>query len=572
MDTRGKGMREPVLMGPLDRQPDDAGLLVVGYRGTLRAASTTGMATPRSPNEDEYLPPIMERTLEPWLATALVQLTQRAAHDLLVFQGGTVPLTSLLLLLKERLIGILTRAVGDCCIEPEEQLAPSSASDILRKFPLLTPLIRSVVAEWVTATATFLQRLHRDKQWIAGELRLSALPPIEAISGTTSDVHAGGHSVLRVRFLGGGCLYYKPRAVTGEWLWHELLEAIARLDPELRLPAARVLTNAGRFHYGWAESVNPEESLRPENFDEGSKGNPAATLDYWHAAGAMLCLAQHARLTDLHLGNIVATPGGPAVTDAECLATPDLYVCPDVEISPENTAISDAVESIVSTGLLPSRSVRDWPDVSGFFGHAAPVSGVKLPKWTISSDGRYRLTAMDAELVGHRNALVQTTAVAVLPQILSGYRHAAELLLRVRETLIGPGTRWRGVLETVHAPRMVVRDTLTYGLLLSRSLEPRYLRSWHRRRRAILSGLAAASVGRSPGSLLRMEARALLEMHVPRLVVLPGTRTMAAGSGRAVARGFAACTPAQSLLGQIEGLSTESIENIQVPALLASIL
>ncbi len=569
-------MCDSFLIGALDHQPGDARLLVVGYRGTLRAASSSARGLPHSANDDEafieYQPPIMERMLEPWLAKAWGQLTERIPRDLLTFRGAPVPLYSLLLLLKERLIGVLTQAVGAESIEPGAQSSQWGASDILLKYPLLAPLCRSVVAEWVSSTATFLRRLHKDQQWIAADLRLPELPPVESISGTASDAHAGGHSVLRVCFRGGGCLYYKPRPVTGEWLWHKLLDAIARLDPELRLPASRVLGDGSRLDYGWASSVLPNDESLAENSDERAESHSAGTLGYWHAAGAMLCLAQHARLTDLHLGNIVATPRGPAVTDAECFATQDLHPRRDVKVSLDHATISDAVGSLVSTGLLPLRSPTGYPDVSGLFGHAAPVSGLRLPKWEESRDGHYHLTSAEAELVPHPNALVQTSAIAMLPQVLSGYRHAAELLLRVRATLIGSGTRWLSVLEKVHAPRIVVRDTLTYGMLLSQSLEPRYLHSQYKRRCAILTGLDAGSIARQPWSLVRSEARDLLEMHVPRLVVLPGTRTLAASSGRRIAYRFTTCTPAQAVIGQIEGLSHESVENVHVPALMSAIL
>jgi lantibiotic modifying enzyme len=570
-------MREPaVKIGSLDRQSNDAELLVVGYRGTLRRASPTGEEFLSPPNNDAALtgdiPPAMEMLLEPWLARASDQLEQRVPQAQRVFQAEPIPLGSLLLLLKDRLAGILTQAVAASCLVAEEQLASPVATDLFLEFPLLLPLLRSAVSEWIAAIVTFLERLHRDSRWIAAAQKLAALPPIESISGTSSDAHAGGHSVLRVCFVGGSCLYYKPRPITGEWLWHALLEAVARLDPELRLPAARVLTNDGRFHYGWAESVFPEENSLFQNSGERSNGSSVSTPDYWHAAGAMLCLAQHVKLTDLHLANIVATPWGPAVTDAECLATPNLPGAPAGGNPREDTGITDALESILGTGLLPSRGVTDKPDISGFFGHAAPLSGVKLPGWTVSSNGRYQLTPVPAELAAHPNAPCQTSAIVVLPQLLSGYRHAAELLLSGRETLIGPGARWRAVLEKVHAPRMVIRDTLTYGILLSGSLAPRYLHSWYRRRSAILSGLHTDTSIGLPRSLLRTEASALLRMHVPRLVILPGSRTLANSSGRTIARGFTACTPAQAVVGQLERLSIENIESMHVFALLSAIL
>jgi lantibiotic modifying enzyme len=550
-------------------------MLVVGYRGTLRVASPSARGLPRSANGYEGFienqPPIMERMLEPWLAKAWDQLTERTAPNVLIFRGAPVPLKSLLLLLKERLIDLLTQAVGAESIEHGSQSSQWSASDVLLKYPLLAPLLRSVVAEWVSATITFLRRLHQDQQWIAADLRLVELPPVESLSGTASDAHAGGHFVLRVCFVGGCCLYYKPRPVTGEWLWYGLLDAVTRVDPELRLSASRVLGDGSRLDYGWTSSVLPEDEALAWNCDERAKSDSAGTLGYWHAAGAMLCLAKRARLTDLHLGNIVATPWGPAVTDAECFATPDLPLLRGDKASPNHAAISDAAGSLVSTGLLPQRPASGYPDVSGLFGHTAPVSGVMLPKWVVSRDGRYRLVAVEAELVTHPNLLAQTSAIAVLPQILSGYRHAANLLLRARETLIRSGTQWLAVLEKVHAPRIVVRDTLTYGILLSQSLEPQYLRSRHRRRCAILSGLDTCSVVRQPFSLVRSEVRDLLEMHVPRLVVLPGTRTLAASSARRIARRFTACTPAQAVIRQIEELSRESIENVHVPALMSAI-
>lgn len=549
-------MRDPMGKKSSNGQTDEARLLVMGYRGTLR------------PSRSQNLPAAMESLLEPWLAQASYRLNQRVPQQLRVFQGEPVPLHSLLPLLKDRLVGILTQALGGIGIDPN--VPP--ASDTLRDFPLLQPLIRSAISEWVAAIATFLQRLRRDQQWVAAGLQHSVLPPIESISGTASDAHAGGHSVLRLCFRGGGCLYYKPRPVTGEWLWHALLGAIAHLDPQLRLPAARVFTRDTDCRYGWAESVFAQEIRLSNGFDESSTSSSPGTVDYWHAAGAMLCLAQHAHLTDLHLGNIVATPSGPAVTDAECFATPLLRRFPGEKSLQQPAALSDALEAILSTGLLPRTPGSDLPDVSGLFGHAAPVSVVRLPAWAVSSGGRYQLTSVVAELVDHGNAPTQTTPTAVLPQMLSGYRHAAELLIRARTTLLAPGSQWRSVLEKLHAPRFVVRDTLTYGLLRSRSLEPQYLRSSYRRRNTILAELQSHSGHNLPAAVLRAEVAAILQLHIPRLTILPGSRTLATGSGRPIARGFTASTPAQSVLESIETLSSESIDNLHVPALLAAIL
>ncbi|MGC1870830.1 MAG: DUF4135 domain-containing protein [Acidobacteriaceae bacterium] len=538
-------------MKPSSGQTDDARLLVMGYRGTLR------------PVQCQNLPPVMETLLEPWIAQAWQRLNQRVPQPHRVFQGEPVPLDSLLPLLKDRLIGILTQALGASGIVPGE----ASASDMVREFPLLQPLIRSALCEWVAAIGTFLQRLHRDQSWLARSLQCGALPSIQSVSGAASDMHAGGHSVLRVCFQGGSCLYYKPRPLTGEWLWRHLLNTIGRLDPQFHLSGARVLTTDDTRRYGWAESVFPEEKC----FSNSPAATRPAAVDYWHAAGAMICLAQHARLTDLHLGNIVATPCGPAVTDAECFATPILPQAHAEKSSPAQAALSEASDAILSTGLLPRKQAPGLPDVSGLFGHAAPVSGIRLPAWSQSSAGSYQVISVAAEMVDHGNAPTRTTPLAVMPQMLSGYRHAAELLIRARKTLLAPGSPWRAVLEEQHAPRVVLRDTLTYGCWLSRSLEPENLRSFYQRRNVILVELQSHIGEPLPSAVLRAELSAILQLHVPRLTVLPGSRTLATSSGRAIARHFATSTPAQSVLESIETLSSESIDNLHVPALLAAI-
>ncbi len=545
-------MRDPLEM---ESSPSDMGeprLLVMGYQGTLQ------------PAQCQNLPPAFESLLQPWLEQAAQLLSQRASQQSRLFQGEAVPLESLLSLLRDRLIGILIQAAGEIGIGRGQ---PPSTYATLGAFPLLSSLMRRAVSEWVAAVATFLERLHRDQSRLATWLRLAQMPPIESISGAASDIHPGGHAVLRVCFSGGGCLYYKPRPLTGEWLWHGLLTAVAGLDPQLSLPASRVITSEGDSPYGWATSVCPEENF--------SDGLAPAVAEYWHAAGAMLCLAEHARLTDLHLANIIATPCGPAVTDAECFATPTLPQSRGATAGQHGPTVSDALEAILATGLLPRKQDSSLPDVSGLFGRSAPVSDLRLPAWALSSDGRFHLTPVAAELVDHGNAPAQTTSIspiAVVPQMLSGYRHAAELLIRVRTTLLAPGSQWRSVLEKRHAPRFVLRDTLTYGCLLSQSLEPQYLRSSHRRRKLVLAELQSHPNPNFAAAVLRAECNAILQLHVPRLTILPGSRTLASSSGRALAPRFTTSTAAQSAFESIEALSPESMDNIHVPALLAAII
>jgi lantibiotic modifying enzyme len=227
---------------------------------------------------------------------------------------------------------------------------------------------------------------------------------------------------------------------------------------------------------------------------------------------------------------------------------------------------------LIATGLLPGRPSHNLPDTSGFFGVAAPVSFLHLPHWSQNPAGQFRLTNAPACLLNHANSPETTSPVLVLPQLLEGYRQAARALLQARKTLLAPGSPWRRLLERRHTPRIVLRDTLTYALFLSQSLTPGHLRSQHRRRLALRRALLQHGAAGLPSSLLRAELHSLLQLHIPRLIILPGTRTLASSAGRPLAHGFSHTTAARHVIRRIENLSAESLESTHLPALLLAVL
>ncbi|HEX4004874.1 MAG TPA: DUF4135 domain-containing protein [Acidobacteriaceae bacterium] len=539
---------------------EDGQLLVLGYQGTLQIDPAVNAT-----RDAEKSPAWMEALVEPLLASAWLRLESRVPAARRVFAGEPIPFEPVLAVLRDRLLGILAQAAGAWC---EATDATPSDGELLRAFPVLSSLLREAVAEWVAAAAAFLDRLHRDAPRMAPWLGLDAMPPIAMVSGAASDLHPGGHFVMRVAFAGGLCVYYKPRPVTGEWLWHELLAAVGMAQPELYLPAARVMAGGDAGRYGWAESVLVAEgSQNPEH-----AGGDAGGADYWQAAGALLCLAQHARLTDLHMGNVLATPSGPAVTDAECLATPERAEAQHAGGQHGQAEMDAILASLLDMGLLPRGAGDGLPDASGFFGGAGPVKGFVVPRWVTTADGRFRLTRAPAWLREHGNAPGGMTPVAVLARMMSGYRHAAEVLIGIRDALIGPGSRWRLILERLHAPRVVVRDTLGYAILLSQSLEAGSLRRASRRRSELAAALRRSRAVGIPNAVERAEVQALLHLHVPRFVMLAGTRTLANGSGRSLAHGFAQRTGADTVLRSIGELSAERLESMHIPALLLAVL
>jgi lantibiotic modifying enzyme len=530
-------------------------MLVLGYQGTLQLD--------RSAHHPLDVPPEMEVLVEPLLAEAHRRLNQGS----MIFAGEPLPLASLLRLLRERLYGILTLPLADR-LAASDRTAQSFEPALPEQFPVLSRLLAQAVFEFVDAVWVFQRRLQRDSTRLAAWLRIPVLPPIASITGTNADTHTGGHTVLQVVFHGGICIYYKPRSVTGEWLWHRLLDEIANAEPGIRLPAARVLEGSASSRYGWSASI-PRDDTRDASVTK--RFNPQV---YWHAAGAVLCLAYHAGVTDLHMGNILATPSGPAVTDAECLASmPYDHFRSGRDHSTEAfDPVATMLQSLTSTGLLCSRGASALPEVSGLFGRASRVAGITLPRWEIAADGRYDLCPAAAVLLDHANAPAVVSPLTVLPHLLEGYRNAADLLIRCRPRLTAHGSTWRAVLQTRHAPRLVLRDTLSYGLLLSRSLEPEYLRSQGRRQRMIWSALEGSAPLNLPRALLRSEVHSLLDLHVPKVHIAAGGTSIVNGAGRRLAQGLTVASPAIAVLQKLEELSPKSTEAVHIPALLLACL
>ena len=545
--------------------------MLIGTRGTLEPdpayERTLLMAGERW--SGVRLPSLMEQAIEPWMAKASRELAARVMPAQLLMGGEPVPLAGLCRYLKERLADLLTFAVAECL---EDRAGDSlELPEFYRMFPALAPLVSGAVAGWVAATALFLARLHAESGLLARAFGVCALPALESISAAAADVHPGAGVVLRLGFRGGACLYYKPRPVSGDWLWRGLLSAIAEIEPALKLPAPRIDSGDERLSYGWAESVIESEAwpVRDESAFGADAGLSACA--FWRSAGALLCVAQHMGMTDLHLGNLLATQCGPAVLDAECFATPQTGMVSRESDRGFASGFGSALDSLHATGLLPCSSPLATIDTSGLFGRGGVAVPVAVPCWAVARDEHFRLVTAPAVLAEHGNAPAASSRLATIAPVCEGYRHAAEVLPRVWEQMMESRSRWRWVLETVHAPRVLLRDTLEYGLLLSRSLSGDRLRSEKVREQSIEAALCATG-GRYSNAVVRAEAGALMAGCVPRLQILPGSCTLADSTDGALAFNFAEKTPAQAVLGAMEALTPDRLEHELLPALLATFI
>ena len=521
--------------------------LVLGYHGTLMpdpaGSSSAGGAVECN----------LGIAVEPWLENAARELALRLSAERT--GGEAVDHGALIDSLKGRLTGMLAQAMMAC---PD-----ATAEQVVREFPVLAGLMKVAVTEWADAITVFHQRLRSDASRLATWLGYKELPCVESLTAAGSDHHSGAHTAMRVLFQGGRNIYYKPRPVTGEWLWDRLVQEV---NPHLSSPlaSARALGGAnGR--YGWIESLLPHGQL--QNLDKAS----AQAATYWQAAGATLCLAEHMRMTDLHMANMMATSRGPALLDGESLGTPRATLATPTRAEARQP-FAETLSDLLDTGLLPVENPSGLPETSGLLGKSAAVAQILIPSWSKDRDGRSRLAMTPAVLVDHRNAPPHGSPIEMLPLLVSGYREAASALMRCRESLISAGSEWRRTLEHQHAPRIILRDTLTYSILISRSLQPKQLQHAKHRAAALRNALRYFGPGDFPHAILRTEARALGGLHIPRFIGLPGTRTLAGTSGRALAPDFLSCSPCVAVLRKLGELTPNRLSEVQIPGLLQAVL
>lgn len=420
-----------------------------------------------------------------------------------------------------------------------------------------------VIEQWVRASAIFLERLHADAARIASWLNYSEIPDIAKLSPAGSEMHDENGTSIRVEFADGRCVFYKPRAVTGEILWHQLAQLTGAANPACKIAAARVLEGqSGGSAYGWMEELQP--------ITIASDGE---CTDYWERSGSLLCHAWIARLTDLHMANVIATSSGPSVADAECLATPYARV-------PGRQATELALtEQLAGTGLLPSRGNiyidgrnAQIPDVSGLFGQSAYAGDLRIPALSFQGDGAFILTLEPALLTEQCNRGKQDGPLACLPAMVDGFMCAADAFLQIREQLLAPNG-WVECLETNHASRVNLCSTLSYGLRMTDKLLTRKGGSSGVRSHISVDARDWPS---DPcvdcSDIVDEENRSLEDLYVPRFVTPPGSRDIHAVNGKRVAHNAFALSGAESVRMQLEGLSLLDLRSRAKVAILASVM
>jgi lantibiotic modifying enzyme len=197
--------------------------------------------------------------------------------------------------------------------------------------------LRRRTSQWQGNVVEALDRLSRDWRLLVEMRYAAADAALASVSPPLGDPHNQGRFVLKLTFDDGRALMYKPRSVSAERSFADVVDVLARSGCQPTLSSCRVLP---RDTYGWAEFVG---SLPAEDEQD--------IAHFYQRQGGFLALFWLLGGSDATPDNIVVHGSHPMWVDTECMCAPEL---------PPSQIISNDLpmwikDSVLSTGMLVMR-------------------------------------------------------------------------------------------------------------------------------------------------------------------------------------------------------------------------
>jgi type 2 lantibiotic biosynthesis protein LanM len=423
-----------------------AGLMRLANQRLRRALQSLAQQHPHTPFE----PSKLAELLLPSLGRQLLQISTRT------------------FVLELNIARIEERLTGQTSEERYESFLQliSSHDETLRllsEYPVLTRQLVHTAENWVNASVEFASRLSHDWPAIKDQFCDGGDPgTLQDIQLSVGDMHRGGRSVHILRFSEGFRIVYKPRSLSVDVHFQELLGWLNDCGVLPKLPRIRVMD---RRNHGWQEFAAAATCASREEVER-----------FYAREGAYLALLYLLAGTDFHYENLVAAGENPILVDLEAVFHPRLF---HVDLSEaENLAANEMQMSVVATGLLPHRigadENSDGLDISGMGAWGGQVSPWRAA--AIEDPGTDHMCFARkhfpiAESVNRPTLAGKEVHVLEYQEaLLAGFTATYRLLLKHREELLSKdGPLFRLSHDEV---RVILRPTRVYGQLLFESYHP----------------------------------------------------------------------------------------------------
>lgn len=341
----------------------------------------------------------------------------------------------------------------------------ATALAILGEYPVLARQVVIQIEHWANYALEFLGHLCAD--WQDVQTLLPAAPgPLASIAGNAGDTHREGRAVLIAGFQSGARVVYKPKAMSVDVHFQQLL---AWVNDQHVLPELRLLGVINRGHYGWVEFVAAGPCETPHQIHR-----------FYQRQGGYLALLYALEATDLHSENLLAVGEQPILPDLESLFHPraEGAAAPQVH----ELGYHALNFSVLRVGMLPrliwANADSAGMDISGMGGTGGQLSPHRIVLLEGVGTDAMHLVRQRIELDADQNRPTLNGAEIKLTDytddIVIGFEAVYRLLLQRRDELLAPG----GKIGAFAADeiRAIIRETRTYTMLLYESYHPDVLR------------------------------------------------------------------------------------------------
>jgi type 2 lantibiotic biosynthesis protein LanM len=397
------------------------------------------------------------------------------------------------------------------------------ALGLLLEYPVLARQLIVRANQWVECSLEFLRSLAADWDDLRAESFIKDDPGmlVEATGGA-GDHHRNGRSVVIARFSSGLRMVHKPRALSVDVHFQDLL---AWLNERVACHPFRILKILDRGDHGWVEFVAAHGCI-----------STAEITRFYERLGGYLALLYALEATDFHCENLIAAGEHPVLPDLEALFHPSMEGGAGLRHA-EALAGSAINNSVAKVGLLPQLSWADGEsagvDLSGIGSLPGRLSPRPMPQWENEGTDAMRQVRKRVEMPAGRNRPVldgkPVDALDYVDATVSGFSSVYRCLLTHQDELLeNDGIVSRFATDEV---RVILRATYTYGSLLEESLHPDFLRDGLDRDRLFDRLWTAVDHFPQLARVIPAERRDLQNGDVPIFTTRPDSRHLWSSSG-----------------------------------------
>ena len=420
---------------------------------------------------------------------------------------------------------------------------------ILSKYPVLARMMVQTAERWKIAIFEALERFLHDYDFI-GESFTGDFSKLVNIKTGVGDLHKNGRSVFVFEFSSDDRLVYKPRSMSIDVHFNQLLSWLNNKGSNPQFKLLKVLNHG---EYGWQEFVEAKECNTLEE-----------VKNFYQRLGGHIAILHILHTTDMHMENIIASGEHPQFIDLESLFQ-NFNPVSDDEFTALQKASDELSQSVLRTALLPASLFKSGSfrsiELSGIGGHG----GQRLPRpkyeFENSRTDKMRLVKGIGFSKGAKNrpmyAGKEVSPEKYLDNMVSGFEGIYNLFLNNQQELLaseGPIMPFEN--DNVRA---LIRHTQSYSTMLEGGIHPESLQDGLNRVRLFDYLWRVAEVNEDIVPLISSETHDLLLGDVPYFQSCINSTSVWDSRGKEV-KGFYKQSALENTLNRIRKLTVEDCQ------------